>query len=234
MANIENIERTELVKLMGKFIKKVSESMGTKTNVEVPIDYSNWVNGAKRWSFSRIEFDGNTYTFNDREIAIRNFVFYLNNALKASGVDGKVFCDTDMYDTPIIFRRLEIFGKPCKEFNALNKMLVKNGAREIGKLDVNSVRICGKRSCYDECGNYRYLCFSPKDCTTITEAIKKDRKRGWKLSVSIKPYVNHGDEYDYEIAMYQESEWYGTMGNEIEVTFRNGKGEKVLKKSYRM
>jgi hypothetical protein len=126
MTRIENISKEQVTKLIAKFIKEQSKKIGDRTNMELV----NWVCGVgrdKKWSHTEIRFDGNSYIFKDKKITEEQFVCLLNKALEESGVKGKVFYDVydDGYcaERQTIFGRLEIFGKPCKEFKELNKAL---------------------------------------------------------------------------------------------------------------
>ena len=234
MEKIENISRDELIKRISSFIKNEYNNIGNKTNVELPIFHSNWMNGLKRWSHSEIKFGGICYSFNDKEIDEYSFITILNKALETSGIKGKVFFDEygdGFWSKKVaIFRRLEIFGKPCKEFNELNKILSKYGSKEVGEFDVFHVRVCGKRSTYSESGDYHYLCHDKNACLSIIEYIKANKGRNGIVSIEVKEYLDHGD--DYDIAMRTESEWYGSMGNSLKVTIKGGKGKKDYQKEF--
>jgi uncharacterized protein CbrC (UPF0167 family) len=233
MARIENITKDKLVEAIAKFIKELSKKMGDKTNMEVDIDHSNWMCGMganKKWSYTEIRFGGNSYIFKDKEITEEQFVYLLNKALDKSGIKGKVFYDTygDGYwcDKQTIFRRLEIFNKPCKEFKELNKTIKKCGAKEIGEFDVFSVGICGKRSSHGDYGKYYYLCYQPNMCLSIIDYIKSNKGRNGIVKVEVRDYLDHGDDCDYRIAQYQESEWYGKRGNNLILSIKKGKNKK--------
>ena len=233
MARIENISREKVTNLIAKFIKKQSREMGDKTNMTLDISHFNWVCGMgrdKKWSYSEIRFDDNCYIFKDKEISEDAFIILLKKALELSGVNGKVFYDEygDGIWTKkqVLFKRLEIFGKPCKEFKELNKILVKNGIKNIGDLDVFSVGICGKRSSYGDSGKYYYLCYQPKMCLSIIDYIKSNKGKFGVIKAEVKEYLDYGDDVDYEIAQYQESEWYGKRGNNITISIRGGKNKK--------
>jgi len=179
---------------------------------------------------TEIKFGRKAYVFEDREITDYGFIDMLNKALDKSGVKGKVFYDEyeGGFFTPsqVVFDRLEIFAKPCKEFNALNKCLSKLGVKPIGEFDVFSVGICGKRNSYSDDGNFRYLCHQPKLCLSVIDYIKANKGRNGVVSVVLKDYVYHGDDTDYRIAIYEESEWYGRKGRKLILTIKGGKGKK--------
>lgn len=239
MERIENITREQVIKLIAKFIKEQAKSMGDKTNMELDIEHHNWVCGMgcnKKWSSSEITFGGKSYIFKDKEITEEDFIGMLHKALQESGVKGKVFFDTygDGYwnKKQNIFRRLEIFAKPCKEFNQLNKYLSKCGVKEIDDYDVFSVRVCGKRSSYSDSGRYYYLCHNPKMCLSIIDYIKSNKGRNGIISIKVEQYLDHGYEEEYRIAQYQESEWYGKRGNNLTITINGGKNKKDYKETF--
>lgn len=241
MARIENITKEQVTKLITKFIKEQAKNMGDKTNMKLDINISNWLGGMgrdKKWIYSEIRFNGNSYIFKDKEITDAHFILMLNIALRESGVKGNVFYDTygDGYweKKQDIFKRLEIFAKPCKEFKELNKVLEKNGTKGIDDLDVFSVRICGKRSSYSDSGEYYYLCHQPKMCLSIIDYIKKNKGRFGVVKTCVRDYLSHGDETDYKIAQYQESEWYGKRGNNLFITITDGKGHKDYKNKFEL
>lgn len=233
MEEITNVTREQVTKLIAKFIKEQYKLMGDKSNMELGIEHHNWACGFgrnQRWSHSEIYFNRKKYLFKDREITEDQFIHMLNTALEMSKVSGKVFYDVYgdgcWIERQTIFRRIEIFGKPCREFNELNKVLKKHTGKEVGSFDVFSVAVCGKRSSYSSSGRHFYLCHRPTLCQTIIDYIKANKGRNGIIRFSVSDYLNHGDEYDYEIAQYQESEWYGKGGNRLTIEIKEGKGKK--------
>lgn len=239
----KQVTREQLVSLMAKFIKEQSKCMGNQTNMELPISISSWVCGMgrdKKWSHTDITIGYYTnkvvYTFTDKEITDDQFVYMLRKAIEESKVKGQVFADTygDGCWTPkqTIFRHVEIYAAPCKEFVALNKMLKKYGSRTIEEYDIFRVNVCGKRSSWSDTGNRYYLCYAPQICANIMDYIRNNKLRGWKVSISTQDFFSHGDETDYKIAQYQESEWYGQRGTKLIVNINNSKGEQKLSKIF--
>jgi hypothetical protein len=236
MEQKKQVTREHLTLLLAKFIKDCQKGMGDKTNIELPIDIENWNCGMGRnskWSHTDIIVGSypnkTTYTFTDREITNEQFVRMLKDAIAKSNVRARVVYDEcgDGYwcDKVTIFRRVEVFAKPCREFRMLYDYVEKYGNFTIPEDGVYYVRVCGKRSIYNDSGRYNYLCYDARTCKAILDGIKAKRTSKDKLNVSIKNYLNHGDEMDYRCAMHQESEWYGHRGQMlcVEVTTPKGK-----------
>ena len=232
----KTITREKLVSVMAKFIKEQSKQMGSKTHIELPIEITSWSSGFGRnsqWAHTDIEIgeyrDKVIYTFTDKEITDEQFVYMLNDALSKSNVMGKVYADTygDGYWTPkqTIFRRIEIYAKPCKEFQLLSDYIKKYAGKTIGNTDVFHVRVCGKRSSWSDSSAYRYLCYDAKKCQTIIDTMRAKRTSKDALKVEIEEYFSHGDEGDYRCAMYQESEWYGCRGAKLHFTIKTPTGK---------
>lgn len=221
--------REQVIKLMSDYIKETAKNVlvnGGKSNCVVPIEHMNWYSGFNRgkWVRSEIAFNCKKYEFEDKEITDREFCKMVEQALEMSKVSGKVFAETS-YSGNYQFQRLEIYQKPCKEFIALNKFFEKLGCKPLELLEVFHVGTCGKRSSWGERGARTYLAFDPQGCTNLKEFIKKNKIRGGKVRVKLSDFESHGDETDYNIAIYQESEWYGSIGKKIELLFINSKGE---------
>lgn len=228
--------REQVIKLMSDYIKETSKNVlvnGGKSNCVVPIQHLNWRSGFSRgkWVCSEIAFNGNKYKFTDKEISNREFCRMVEQALSMSKVSGKVFSD-ESYGGDYQFERLEIYAKPCNEFNSLNKLLVKLGAKPLDLLSVFYVRICGKRSSWGDSGSYNYLAYDSKTCSSIIDYIKKNKIRGGKIAFKVEGYMSHGDDTDYRIAMYQESEWYGCRGNYLALSLLNSKLEVKKNKEF--
>ena len=45
------------------------------------------------------------------------------------------------------------------------------------------------------------------------------------LKVNVENVLDHGDEYEYKIAQYQESEWYGSEKNILELVVNTPSGK---------
>ena len=229
------ITREKLVSVMAKFIKGQSKQMGDKTNMELPISISSWVCGMgrdKKWAHTDIEIgeyrDKVVYTFTDKEITDEQFVYMLRKALEESKVRGQVFADIygDGCWTPkqTIFRRVEIYAAPCKEFTTLAKLIQKYSGKTINGTDVFHVSVCGKRSAWSDSSNYRYLCYDAKKCQTIIDIIRTKKTSKDALKVELEGYFSHGDEEDYRCAMHMESEWYGCRGIKLHITITTPTG----------
>ena len=235
----KQVTREKLIDLIAKFIKESARQMGDKTNVKLPIELQNWSSGwgnNSKWSHSDIVLGRETYTFTDKEIDDAAFVSILKAAIAKSNVRAKVVYDEcgDGYwcKKQTIFRRVEVFAKPCKEFNTLYKYLEKYAEFTLGETDLFDVNVCGKRSSWSDAGRYNYLCYDAARCKAILDAIKAKKASKDTLRVEVKEYFSHGDETDYDIAMYQESEWYGNRGNKLHVTITTPMGRMKLDKNY--
>lgn len=239
----KQVTREHLTLLLAKFIKDCQKGMGDKTNIDLPIDIENWNCGTGRyakWSHTNIIVGSypnkTTYKFTDREITNEQFVSMLKDAIAKSNVRARVVYDEcgDGYwsNKVVIFRRVEVFAKPCKEFQLLADYVKKYANFTIKDDDVYYVRVCGKRSTYDDSGRYNYLCYDARTCNEILSSIKAKRTSKDKLNVSIKNYLNHGDEMDYRCAMHQESEWYGHRGQMLFVEVTTPKGKVKMTKEF--
>ena len=109
------------------------------------------------------------------------------------------FADCD-FPTKIIS-----FGKPCKEFNQLTKLVATKtkNTLQLKPKDLYSVRLFGKRSTYGESGQRMYYAYMPTQCNRLISEIKTyGRKR-----VSIEIIKN--DDIDTKASAYYETECYG-------------------------
>ena len=232
MARIENLSKERLVKLIADHIKKSFKQMGNKTNCKLDIELSNWSSGFGRnskWAYSEIKFGGNSYTYDDKEIDDAAFIRMLNDAVALSNVRCKVYSQTygDGFWTPqeVRFERVEIYAKPCKEFTSLYKLLEKYANKSLGETEVFFARVCGKRSSWSESGTRSYLCYDAKQCQNIIDTIRKHRTSKDTLRFDVEECFSHGDDYDYEIAQYQESEWYGSNQAKLHITIKTPNGK---------
>lgn len=245
MSNKVTTTREKLIDIIAKAMREKSKSMGDETNIKFPIRYENWQCGMgrdARWSNTDITLLVNskktTYTFTDKEITQRGFIDMLNKALEKSKVKGRVVYDEQEvwhgyhHGTEYCFKRVELFSNPCKEFNTLRKYLEKHANFKLGDMDVFSVDVCGKRSSWGDSGDYYYLCYDPKRCKRILYDIKYNKGSKDLLKVSTEKYLDHGDDMEYQCAMYQESEWYGHRGNKLCIEVTTPKGKVKLNEEY--
>jgi len=242
METRKEITISELEKILPSVIKEFARNLGNATNVVADINLRNWCGGCgknAKWAYTEIECNDVKYIIKEKEIKDDMFVYMLRNALAVSKVRGNVVFDTygDGYWTPrqTIFRRLEIFAKPCKEFISLVKYIEKYAKFTLGDTDIFFVNVCGKRTSWSDSGKYRYLCYDANRCNTILADMRKYRGSKDTLKVEVKEFFSHGDDTDYRIAMYQESEWYGCRGNKLVVSIKtpNGKEKHSVKWSMR-
>ena len=153
----------------------------------------------------------------------------LSNAIAKSNVRAKVFSETygDGYwiSKETRFKFVEIYAAPCKEFVTLVRMLERYADFTLHETDIFMVNVCGKRSSWSDSGRINYLCYQPNKCQTIINFIRNNRNSKDAVMVSIDEYFSHGDETDYKIAQYQESEWYGCRGKVLTLNISTPSGK---------
>jgi len=236
MAKVTNLDRDDLLILyIADFIKSCKRiHLVSNKSYIIPIKLENWgthLRGSFKWSRSVIKFDGAEYEFTNREIDDNKFIYLLNKALEQSKVRGKVFFQTygDGYwvKKETRFERLEIYADSCKEFDKLAKMIQKYANKTIEPTDIFDVSVCGKRSSWSDSRDYTYLCYDADKCNAIIDYIRNNRSSRDIMEVVVEEYFSHGDDADYQCAMYQESEWYGCRGNKllIKITTPSGKAK---------
>ena len=237
--------KEKLIILLAKYIKECSKKLNEKTSsINVPIVHDSWYSGRgndRTFLYTNIYFGDKNYKFYDKEITDRDFLVIVQTALKESKCNGKVKTkewEEDIFHgrwyshiKHIKFDGLTLFGKPCKEFVTLSRMLKKYTNKELGETDVNSSSVCGKRSSWSADENSTgFLCYQPKKCQRAIDFIREKRTSKDKLYFEVKNILEHEDEYEYKIAQYQESEWYATEYNylELRVTTPKGKTKGIL------
>jgi hypothetical protein len=223
---------SELKKVLPNTLKGIEKRMGNATNVVADISLHNWHNGFgknAKWAYTEVECDHFDFIIKEKEVTDEMFVRILNDALAVSKVRGKVIFDTygGDYWTPkqTYFRRLEIFAKPCKEFISLVKYIEKYAQFTLGDTDIFFVNVCGKRTSWSDSGKYRYLCYYADRCKKILADMRKYRGSKDTLKVEVNEFFSHGDDTDYKIAMYRESEWYGCRGSKLIISIKTPSGK---------
>ena len=231
MVKVENISRKHLIMNISIYLKKCSKSM-TADNMTADIELHNWYCGFgknSKWSYTEIRVDDTQYIVREKEITDESFVSILNDAIATAKVRAKVVYDTygDGYWTPkqTLFRRVQVFSKPCKEFITLSKYIDKYANFTLDDLAVFNVRVCGKRSSWSDSGKYYYLCYNSELCKSILDDIRKNKGSKDTLNVSVEETFSHGDDEDYRCAMHMESEWYGERGAKLHYIIKTPKGK---------
>ena len=103
-------------------------------------------------------------------------------------------------------------------------MLEKYANKSLGETEVFYARVCGKRSSWSECGTRKYLCYDAKRCQAIINTIRKCRTSKDSFGFDVEECFSHGDDYDYEIAQHQESEWYGSNQAKLHIIIKTPSG----------
>lgn len=135
------------------------------------------------------------------------------------------------YSKEKVFDRLVVFGKPCKEYKLLQNCLKKYASFNLGECEVYNVEICGKRNTWSESGDYHYLDFDKRACQKAIDELRGSRRSKDDVVCERRDRNIHSDEYYYRRAMENESEWYGTHVNYLEVNIftPTGKNKKEIK-----
>lgn len=232
-----DITREKLIILMSRYIKTCAKELNENTfSAVVPIRHENWyskVNGRNVWSFTRINVGRDTFNFYDCRISEGEFLTIVGTALRESNCKGKIETrdawGENAYGRMYSFKEfktLTLLGKPCKQFVTLNRMLKKYTNNELQETEVYTGEVCGKRSSWsvDE-SSKGYLCYQPKKCQDAIDFIRKKKTSRDVLKVKVENVLDHGDEYEYKIAQYQESEWYGSEKKILELVVNTPSGK---------
>ena len=106
----------------------------------------------------------------------------------------------DVEDFPTTFRN---FGKPCKEFKQLTKLVEKKYGITLKVDDLYNVRLFGKSGRYEESGEREYAAFSETLCLEYINRIKSfGRKR-------TKATIENIDDIDTDYSARYLTECYG-------------------------
>lgn len=227
MGKNETIERKQLVPIIADYIKACAARMGERNSLQLAIRHTDWgnrINGVWRWSSSEITVGDDKYTIRDRQVTDPYFLTVVENALKESGVKGKIFTEPQWVGADK-FSRLEIYTPPCQEFNRLNDLLKRLTRKTLADTDIYGVHICGKRSSYSDSGDYRYLCYNKENCKNIADLITAVCDDKDTLHFKVEEFLDHGDEGDYRAAQYHESEWYGSRGQNLHIIVKDQNGK---------
>lgn len=106
----------------------------------------------------------------------------------------------DVDDFPTTFRK---FGKPCKEFKQLAKLVEKKFGVALKLTDLYSVRLFGKSGRYDESGERTYVAFNPNKCLENIDLIKSFGRKRTKMA------IENIDDIDTDYSVRYLTECYG-------------------------
>ena len=102
---------------------------------------------------------------------------------------------------PTTFRT---YGKPCKAFKELAKVVERKTGLVLEPTTLYRCRLFGKRSTYGESGRKYYTAFNERECARLLENVKSfGRKR-------IKAEVTTYDDIDTDTSSRYETECYGS------------------------
>lgn len=103
---------------------------------------------------------------------------------------------------------LILCSKPCKEFEAMRRIIERHVNVRLLDLDLYEVDIVGKRGTnYRESGRRHYYAYDPRKCNAILGWIRLHKSASDKMSCTI---VEENDCEDEEHSRYYETESYGT------------------------
>jgi hypothetical protein len=109
-------------------------------------------------------------------------------------------------------RTFRSFGKPCRAFVILSKLVAKKYGIKLGIGDLYEVRLFGKRGEYDESGKREYIAFRNSTCQYLVDLIKGYGRKRTKCEVTTIDSVE-----DLEYSRYYETECYGMRTRTLKV-----------------
>jgi hypothetical protein len=114
----------------------------------------------------------------------------------------------DVDDFPTTFR---MFGKPCKEFKELAKLVNKKYGIILKIDDVYNVRLFGKGNQYGESGEREYAAFNETICA---EYINKIKSFGRKKTIA---KIGNNDDIDTDLSSRYLCECYGYRKHGLDI-----------------
>lgn len=114
----------------------------------------------------------------------------------------------DVEKFPTTFR---MFGKPCKEFKALYKLVKKKYGISLKLSDLYNVRLFGKSGRYDESGERDYVAFNETMCNAIINEIKSFGRKKTKATIT------NMDDIDTDYSKKYLTECYGIRKRGISI-----------------
>ena len=115
----------------------------------------------------------------------------------------------DVEKFPTTFR---MFGKPCKEFKTLSKLVEKKYGINLKLTDIYNVRLFGKSGRYDESGERVYVAFNDTMCNELINEIKSFGRKKTKTTIT------NIDDIDTDYSRKYLTECYGIRKRSISIT----------------
>lgn len=113
---------------------------------------------------------------------------------------------------PGVFRT---YGKTCKSFNELRKVVSRKCGINLTEKTLYSVRLFGKRSRYDESGRRHYYAYNEAECQSLLERVKSFGRK--QIVCEVKTH----DDIDTDYSIRYETECYGSREVTLEVTAKH-------------
>lgn len=114
----------------------------------------------------------------------------------------------DVDNFPTTFMK---FGKPCKEFKELSKLVSKKFGITLKVDDLYTVRLFGKSGRYGESGKRNYVAYSGNTCTKLIAEIKSFGRKKTTAKMVIT------DDIDTDYSERYLTECYGSRKRELKI-----------------
>lgn len=164
-------------------------------DVTIKVGKNHW-DGLTDWDVNRLKYELNKFVSEFDEVATDGIFFSYGNFT------------ADVEDFPTTFR---MFGKPCKEFKALAKLVEKKYGINIKVTDLYNVRLFGKSGRYGESGNREYAAFNSDMCNSYINEIKSFGRK------KTNARITNMDDIDTDYSARYLTECYGSRKRGIEI-----------------
>lgn len=164
-------------------------------DVTIKVGKTKW-EGLDKYDVSALKYELGKYTKEFDGVETQDVFFTYGNFTP----------DVDAF--PCVFRK---FGKPCKEFEQLAKLVEKKYGNTLAITDLYHVSLFGKNGEYRESGERQYAAFNGKKCLECIEKIKSFGRKKTKMEI-----VNV-DDIDTDYSAKYLTECYGVRERELSV-----------------
>ena len=164
-------------------------------DVSIKVGKNHW-DGLDNYDVSALKYELNKHVKEFDNVATEGVFFSYGNFT------------ADVEDFPKTFR---MFGKPCKEFKTLAKLVEKKYGITLKVDDLYNVRLFGKSGRYGESGEREYAAFSESLCLSYINEIKSFGRKKTKATIT------NMDDIDTDYSARYLTECYGYRKRGIEV-----------------